>query len=59
MDTLEKQTQKSPNSIIGKKTQDVGRFDPNAANVISDSKVNVTTQDWQAFKPMARWSNKS
>ncbi len=30
-DFLDKQVEKSPNSIIGKKTQDIGEFDPAAA----------------------------
>lgn len=38
---IEEQTKKSPNSIIGKKTQDVGEFDPNAKQQVSDSKVRA------------------
>lgn len=53
---IEDQTKKSPNSIIGKKTQDVGKFDPNAKQEVSDSKVRVSadpvTYPLQAYGPM-------
>lgn len=55
MDSLEQQTKKSPNSIVGKTTQDVGKFDPTAGNVVSDSKVHATTpglSGLQAYGPM-------
>ena len=42
MQSLEEQTKKSDNSIIGKSTQDVGKFDPNANNKVSDSSINAT-----------------
>ncbi|HVV99873.1 MAG TPA: hypothetical protein VHB77_06020 [Planctomycetaceae bacterium] len=43
MESLEKQTAKSPNSIVGKKTQDIGKFDPNAQNQqVSDSKIHAS-----------------
>jgi len=42
MDSLDKQVQKQDSPVLGKKTQDVGQFDPNAKNVVSDSKVVVT-----------------
>ncbi len=42
VDSLAKQTQKKPNEgIIGKKTDDIKKFDPNAKQVVSDSKVRV------------------
>jgi hypothetical protein len=44
-DTLEKQVAKSPNSIMGKKTQDIGEFDPAAGKQVSDSKVRIDTND--------------
>ncbi len=44
-DFLDKQVEKSPNSIIGKKTQDIGEFDPAAGKAVSDSKVRVSTND--------------
>ena len=44
-DSLEKQVEKSPNSIIGKKTQDIGQFDPAAGKEVSDSKVKISTND--------------
>lgn len=62
MESLENQTKKSPNSIIGKTTQDVGKFDPNAGNVVSDSKVRVTTPGLtgvQAYGPMVEQIMKS
>lgn len=54
MESLDKQVQKSPNSIIGKKTQDIAEFDPNAGAKVSDSKVKVTdpiTGPLQAYGP--------
>lgn len=42
MDSLDKQVQKQDSPVLGKKTQEVGQFDPNAKNVVSDSKVVVT-----------------
>jgi hypothetical protein len=41
MDSLANQGKKSPNSIIGKKTDDIGKFDPNAKQEVSDSKVKA------------------
>ena len=55
MESLEKQTQKSPNSIIGKTTQDIGQFDPAAGAKISDSKIHATdpiTAPTSAYGPM-------
>lgn len=48
-------TKKSPNSIIGKKTQDIGQFDPNATAKVSDSKIVATdpiTAPTSAYGPM-------
>lgn len=62
MQSLEDQTKKSPNSIIGKTTTDVGKFDPNAGNVVSDSKVHVTTPGLtgaQAYGPMLEQISKT
>ena len=55
MESLENQTKKSKNSIIGKKTQDIGQFDPNGVASVSDSKVRVTnpiTSGVEAYGPM-------
>jgi hypothetical protein len=56
MDSLSKQVKKDPNSIIGKKTDDIKKFDPNAAHqVVSDSKVHVDDPilyPLQAYGPM-------
>jgi len=55
MKSLEEQTKKSPNSIIGKKTQDIGQFDPNAGAKVSDSKIRATdpiTAPVSAYGPM-------
>lgn len=55
LDALEEQTKKSPNSIIGKKTQDIGEFDPNAKQEVSDSEVEVSgnpvTYPLEAYRP--------
>lgn len=62
MESLDQQTKKSPNSIIGKTTQDVGKFDPNAGNVVSDSKVRVSDPilgGAQAYGPMLEQISKS
>ena len=56
MESLGKQVKKDPNSIIGKKTDDIEEFDPNAAKqVVSDSKVKVddpVLYAMQAYGPM-------
>lgn len=55
MQTIEEQTKKDPNSIIGKKTQDIGEFDPAAGAKVSDSKVEVTnpiTGPVEAYGPI-------
>jgi hypothetical protein len=51
----EDQTKKSPNSIIGKKTQDIGEFDAKAGAKVSDSTINATdpiTAGTSAYGPM-------
>lgn len=40
--SLEDQVKKSPNSIIGKTTQDIQKYDPAEGKKVSDSKVRVT-----------------
>ena len=55
MKSLDEQVKKSDSSIIGKKTQDIGEFDPNANKKVSDSKVNVTDPVFgatEAYGPM-------
>jgi len=59
---LEDQTKKSPNSIIGKKTQEVGQFDPNANAKVSNSKIEVSdpiTAPTSAYGPMLERISKS
>lgn len=50
-------------TIMNKKTQDVGKFDPNAANVVSDSKVRIDPLTpggaVQAYGPMVEQIMKS
>ena len=60
--SLEKQTQKSPNSIIGKTTTDIGQFDPAAGAKVSDSKIHATdpiTSGTSAYGPMLERISKS
>jgi len=58
MEGLEKQVEKSPNSVFGKKTQEIGKFDPNAAGqqVKPDQPqvkvTNVVTGGLEAYGPM-------
>ena len=62
MESLEKQTQKDPNSIINKTTRDIGQFDPAAGAQVSDSKVQVTnpiTGPLQAYGPMLEQISKT
>jgi hypothetical protein len=62
MQSLEDQTKKSPKSIIGKTTTDVGQFDPSANNKVSDSKVRITDPilgGAQAYGPMLEQISKS
>jgi hypothetical protein len=43
LDSLEKQAQKDPKKgIVGKTTQDIGKFDPNAGKVVGDQKIHAT-----------------
>lgn len=54
--------EKSKNSIIGKTTQEVGEFDPNAGAKVSDSKVRVTdpiSAPLQAYGPAVEQIMKS
>jgi hypothetical protein len=62
MKSLEEQTKKSPNSIVGKTTQNVGQFDPNANAKVSNSKINATdpiTAPTSAYGPMLEKISKS
>lgn len=62
MQSLEDQTKKSPDSIIGKTTQDVGEYDPNANAKVSNSKINATdpfTAPTSAYGPMLEKISKS
>ena len=55
MKSLEEQTKKSPNSIVGKTTQDVGQYDPNANAKVSNSKIDASdpiTAPVSAYGPM-------
>lgn len=62
MESLEKQTQKSPNSIMKKTTQNVGEFKPEAGAKVSDSKVQISdpvTGPLQAYGPMVEQISKT
>jgi len=62
MQALEEQTKKDPNSIIGKKTQNIGEFDPNAGAKVSDSKIHATdpiTAPVSAYGPMLEQISKT
>ncbi len=62
MKSLEEQTKKSPDSIIGKKTQNIGEFDPKAGATVSDSKIHATdpiTSGTSAYGPMLEKISKS
>lgn len=55
-------TKKSPNAIFGKKTQNIGEFDPNAKQKVSDSKVRADTPGLsalQAYGPMVEKISKT
>jgi hypothetical protein len=55
MQPIEDQVKKDPNSIIGKKTQDVGEFKPGDGAKVSDSKIHATdpiTAPVSAYGPM-------
>lgn len=61
MDKLEEQT-KPTGSIVGKTTQDVGKFDPAAKAKLSDSKVRVDDPILagpQAYRPMIEQISKT
>jgi hypothetical protein len=49
MDSLSNQAKKDPNSIIGKKTDKIEKFDPNAKQEVSDSKVQVEASPFYAL----------
>lgn len=62
MESLEKQTQKDPNSIIGKTTQNIGEFKPEAGAQVSDSKIRATdpiTAPVSAYGPMLEQISKT
>ena len=62
MKSLDEQTKKSPDSIIGKKTSNVGEFDPKAGAKVSDSKIQATdivTAGTSAYGPMLEQISKS
>ena len=51
----EDQTKKSPNSIVGKTTQNIGEYDAKAGANVSDSKIRATdpiTAPVMAYGPM-------
>lgn len=62
MKPLDQQVQKDPErGIIGKKTQDIGKFDPQAGKKVSDSKVRVDDPllyGAQAYGPMVEQISK-
>jgi hypothetical protein len=61
LNSLEGQTKKT-GSVIGKKTQKVGEFDPNAKQEVSDSKVRVSDPYFyalEAYRPMVEQIMKS
>ena len=62
MKPIDEQVKKSPSSIIGQKTQDIGQFDPNAGAKVSDSKIHATdpfTAPTSAYGPMLEQISKS
>jgi hypothetical protein len=61
MDSLGDQAKKDPNSIIGKKTDKIGEFDPKAKQEVSDSKVRADDPilaPLQAYGPMVEQISK-
>ena len=61
MKPLDEQTKKS-DSIMNKKTQAIGAFDPNAGAKVSDSKIHATdmvTSGTSAYGPMLERISKS
>ena len=62
VDSLANQAKKDPNSIIGKTTDKVEKFDPNAKQEVSDSKVRVDATPMyalQAYRPMVEQITKA
>lgn len=62
MKPLDEQTKKSQGSIIGKTTQDVGQYDPNAGAKVSNSKntdTNIITAPVSAYGPALERISKS
>jgi hypothetical protein len=60
-DSLADQGKKDPNSIIGKKTDDIKEFDPKAKQQVSESKVHVDDPilgPLQAYGPMVEQISK-
>src|SRR5580698_6803764 len=60
-DWMENQTKKDPNSIIGKKTDKIEKFDPKAKQEVSDSKVKADDPilyPLQAYGPMVEQISK-
>jgi hypothetical protein len=60
-DSLANQAKKDPNSIIGKKTDKIGEFDPKAKQEVSDSKVRADDPilaPMQAYGPMVEQISK-
>lgn len=58
----EDQTKKSPNSIVGKTTQNIGEYDAKAGANVSDSKIRATdpiTAPVMAYGPMLEQISKS
>ena len=57
MESLEKQVEKDPNSIIGKKTKEIGKLDPNKKDQVvmpDDPQIKVTnpiTAGLEAYGP--------
>jgi hypothetical protein len=59
---MENQTKKDPNSIIGKTTNKIEKFDPKAKQEVSDSKVRVEASPLyalQAYRPMVEQITKA
>jgi hypothetical protein len=62
MPPIEEQVKKDPNSIIGKKTQDIGQFNPAAGAPVSDSKIRATdpiSAPVSAYGPMLEQISKT
>ncbi len=61
VDSLANQAKKDPNSIIGKKTDKIEKFDPKAKQEVSDSKVKADDPilyPLQAYGPMVEQISK-